>query len=935
MVSVDTSTEQDMFLTPQWIITPQLPQLPAKNFSSSIIDDVLIIKHKQDFGLSQKLQRLHPEKNITEIDLEECNSVSEFKKIISSIRDVFAVYFLGGLELENKSVFNSNQLEKAQEFGVKALFRFIKALISSGKIDKLIDIKIITNNIYSVTLKEEELYPFSSSVIGLAKTLSREFSHLKVETIDVAKEDLRKEVSTVAKMIKEQNNNSKNLADVAIRDKVRYHREMMPVELFKTKKNSSFRQEGVYLIAGGANGIGMEVAKHLAKNYQAKLILLGRRKFDKNISSKIKTLKDMGGRVEYFSVDISDKKQMQNARERIRNTFGPINGVIHSAFVLKDSTLFNMQEEKLSQVLAPKVEGTLHLYELVRQEKLDFFTFFSSYISFFGAPGQSNYTSASTFQDNFAFYLSYDLNIPAQVINWIAWKDTGAVSSDYYLNRFEESEIELLTSEEGVRFFDDISASSYRQLAMRKSGNKDIQSKGIYRLHSHPAPLLLNKIHSSLCRQVRKLHHKDHCQNQQSQVTSNKLNSYARLHLLYSLQQMGALRSPKETYSRKNLAEKLNIIPRYHRLLEAIVDILANAGYIYLQDGQVITTDKAKKITVKGLKEKEDLIKKENSSFKGILNLISTCLKGYPQVLTGKKYYTEVMFPQGSNELVEKIYQGDANNNVLATGIFRYIQEKLNKDPGARINILEVGAGTGSTTNPVLKKIIPYRDRINYDYTDISSNFTQHGKKRFQKDYSFLDFKQLDIEKDSASQGFCLGGYDIVLAANVFHATTSIQNTLNNTKKLLKTNGLLFLNESTFYNDIITLTFGLTSGWWLYEDEALRIKNSPLLTQDMWQKVLNNSGFNTPSWVNERIMVAESNGYYVDHRQSQEKKKHPSISQERQSTSSLEKPQLQGRKNQKDYTDTEFKVAQVWQKVLGHQEFNINDNFFEIGGDSL
>ena len=35
------------------------------------------------------------------------------------------------------------------------------------------------------------------------------------------------------------------------------------------------------------------------------------------------------------------------------------------------------------------------------------------------------------------------------------------------------------------------------------------------------------------------------------------------------------------------------------------------------------------------------------------------------------------------------------------------------------------------------------------------------------------------------------------------------------------------------------------------------------------------------------------------------------------------------------YTEAEERVARVWQEGLGYDEIDINDNFFEIGGDSL
>jgi hypothetical protein len=80
-------------------------------------------------------------------------------------------------------------------------------------------------------------------------------------------------------------------------------------------------------------------------------------------------------------------------------------------------------------------------------------------------------------------------------------------------------------------------------------------------------------------------------------------------------------------------------------------------------------------------------------------------------------------------------------------------------------------------------------------------------------------------------QGFLLGAYDIVFATNVLHATRDMANTLQHCKALLLHGGLLIANELTTKTDFLTLTFGLTDGWWLYDDEHRRIPGSPLLSR--------------------------------------------------------------------------------------------------------
>ena len=68
----------------------------------------------------------------------------------------------------------------------------------------------------------------------------------------------------------------------------------------------------------------------------------------------------------------------------------------------QDSLLENMTINDYQDVIRPKVDGTIHLHELLSKQPLDFFLNLSSVAGLGGNHGQGNYASASTFQDAFA-----------------------------------------------------------------------------------------------------------------------------------------------------------------------------------------------------------------------------------------------------------------------------------------------------------------------------------------------------------------------------------------------------------------------------------------------------------------------------------------------------------------------------------------------------
>jgi acyl transferase domain-containing protein/acyl carrier protein len=229
------------------------------------------------------------------------------------------------------------------------------------------------------------------------------------------------------------------------------------------------------------------------------------------------------------------------------------------------------------------------------------------------------------------------------------------------------------------------------------------------------------------------------------------------------------------------------------------------------------------------------------------INLLWACLIAYPDVLTGRRNHMDVMFPGGSRSLVEGIYKGnpsiDYYNRLMTRLAKTYIGQRLGAGGDQTVRILEIGAGTGGTSAFVLKEIDSYRKNIQYYYTDISAGFTRYGSETYGPDYSFARFKVLDIEKSPQAQGFEPGTIDLVLASNVLHATRDMTGTLGRVKTLMKTNGVLVVNEITQLWDFATLTFGLTDGWWFYQDEENRIKNSPLLEIGKWRELLTLNGF--------------------------------------------------------------------------------------------
>lgn len=219
-------------------------------------------------------------------------------------------------------------------------------------------------------------------------------------------------------------------------------------------------------------------------------------------------------------------------------------------------------------------------------------------------------------------------------------------------------------------------------------------------------------------------------------------------------------------------------------------------------------------------------------------------------VLRGEKDPLQLMF--GEDDILDRVYRRTATLNDLPAQQKAYL-EVLAKNEVA-LNVLEVGAGTGSSTRNLLDALAPIADDgvsinssvANYMYTDISAAFFEQARQNFQPYANIMDYRVLDAEQDIAKQeGFEVGSYDLVVAQNVVHTTTDLIKTLSNLRQLLKPGGRLLLQEGIRQDYYWSgLSFGQLSGWWSGA-ESMR-QWMPWVSSKQWNQVLESAGYTGP-----------------------------------------------------------------------------------------
>lgn len=339
-------------------------------------------------------------------------------------------------QLPNRIVHTGSFDQSNEKYGFLSLLTLFKASVSSRYV-KIDSLTILTNALEKL-LPGDCVIPDKAKLIGFCLSFQQE-SSIPTMLVDLDKDTLD---SASACLVNELPNGKNTL--VAYRKGFRFTQAFTECYFDHTE----FPKGQYYLITGGLSRLGIYLAQHLVKKYQANILLLSRQPKiieDLVVKEGLEWLQKNAATCKVFYTDVSDKLALSTLFEKIKKEYVQIDGIFHLAATARNQRkvlIQALQESSIELQFKPKLGGAYAIADAIDCTGLSvrFCLLYSSIASVLGGLGFALYAASNNALDHFALLQNQKGACQWISINWDAWRsglESASTEADGYINKEE------------------------------------------------------------------------------------------------------------------------------------------------------------------------------------------------------------------------------------------------------------------------------------------------------------------------------------------------------------------------------------------------------------------------------------------------------------------------------------------------------------------
>ncbi|GAB3491557.1 hypothetical protein GCM10027521_37760 [Amycolatopsis cihanbeyliensis] len=314
----------------------------------------------------------------------------------------------------------------------------------------------------------------------------------------------------------------------------------------------------------------------------------------------------------------------------------------------------------------------------------------------------------------------------------------------------------------------------------------------------------------------------------------------ALLSMLNAFVHRGLFTGQGDAHTPAEIAAATEVAPAHRGLLGRWLDVLTGQGLLHGDGGALRAVPEPGEYSDDALRRAWTEAERGWLATAGAARTVEYARRNaerLPDLLSGRCGAVPLLFPEGRTGLAAALYRENLTGryqHAAVAGLTAALAARWQRP----LRVLEVGAGTGATTERVVPALAGVGVTVDYLYTDVSASFLDEAREWLSR-YPWVRFGRYDIDAGPGEQGYQPASFDVVLGGGVLNAARDTDASVRWLTELLCPGGWLVLTEPTAEEFWI-----LTSQAFLMAeaDDDRAATGATFLTLPQWNRVLDAAG---------------------------------------------------------------------------------------------